>query len=627
MVVLIGHFACIKKHASMWPMEEMILYIAKRTRELGRALTQDEIAKLLRQHVRQTGNQYSKRKLMDCLLSTDDPKIAALKDDADTFELVQLSLRQKPRRTASGVATITIITKPWPCSGNCVFCPSDIFMPKSYLRGEPACARARMNYFDPYLQVATRLIMLARMGHATGKIELIILGGTWNDYPESYRTWFVSECFRALNEVDPYAKDALEKLAELQAPYKALVDDATDTAFSEHLKQVDTDILAGKISYNEGYKKAYGDKAALFDRVREQKATLDELKVQQDINVHAKCRVVGLVFETRPDAVNAKALLHMRALGATKVQIGIQSLDQEILDISGRNMDVADVERAINLLRLFGFKIHTHFMVNLPGSNPARDRKDFERFVSDLRYLPDEIKLYPLALIEGTSLMDDYRQGKWAPYTEGELVSVLVDDVLRTPRYCRISRMIRDFATTDVMAGNDHPNLRQQVEGELESRVLAGDAKVLEIRFREIGEGKQTGELSLLDTPFETVVSHEHFLEFVDETDHIAGFLRLCLPKAEATEAYLSELEDATPLPKDTAMIREVHVYGVAARLGERDSNAQHRGLGTALVERAKEIAKAAGYKQLRVISSVGTRAYYAKLGFRESGLYQEIDL
>lgn len=608
-------------------MEEMIVYIANRTRELGRPLTQDEMAKLLRKHVRETGNQYSKRKLMDCLLSTDDPRIVALKKDSQIFERLQLSLRQKPRRTASGVATITLITKPWPCSGNCVFCPSDIYMPKSYLRGEPACARAQMNYFDPYLQVATRLIMLARMGHATEKIELIILGGTWNDYPKAYRTWFVKECFRALNEVDPYAADAIERLHALQDSYKALEGDAADQAYKARLEAIDKDILAGKLDYNQGYKKVYGASMAPFDRVAKQTASMEELKAEQDKNVHAKSRVVGLVFETRPDAVSAKALLHMRALGATKVQIGIQSLDQEILDKSQRNMDVADVERAINLLRLFGFKIHTHFMVNLPGSNPARDRADFLRFVTDRRYLPDEIKLYPLALIEGTKLMEDYRAGLWQPYTEGELVSVLVDDVLATPSYCRISRMIRDFATTDVMAGNDHPNLRQSVEAELDRRVSDSKAVIHEIRYREIGEGREEGSLRLDDVRYTTVVSTEHFLQFVDEAGHIAGFLRLCLPDASARDSYLADLAEDTPLPKDTAMIREVHVYGVAARLGEKDSNAQHRGLGTKMVTRAKELAREAGYKHLRVISSVGTRAYYEKLGFSAAGLYQEIDL
>ena len=109
-------------------------------------------------------------------------------------------LRMKPRRTASGVATITVITKPWPCSGDCLFCPNDLRMPKSYLHAEPACARAEQNCFDPYLQVSARLTALSQMGHATDKIELIVLGGTWSDYPQGYQTWFMSELFRALND-------------------------------------------------------------------------------------------------------------------------------------------------------------------------------------------------------------------------------------------------------------------------------------------------------------------------------------------------------------------------------------------------------------------------------------------
>ena len=116
------------------------------------------------------------------------------------------TLRMKPRRTASGVATITVITKPWKCSSDCLYCPNDLRMPKSYLHAEPACQRAERNFFDPYLQVASRLRALEQMGHLCDKVELIVLGGTWSDYPISYQTWFVFELFRALDDAPQYRR-------------------------------------------------------------------------------------------------------------------------------------------------------------------------------------------------------------------------------------------------------------------------------------------------------------------------------------------------------------------------------------------------------------------------------------
>ena len=128
-------------------------------------------------------------------------------DEALERRLVQ-TLRMKPRRTASGVATVTVLTKPWPCAGDCLYCPNDLRMPKSYLADEPACQRAERNWFDPYLQVAARLRALVEMGHVTDKVELIVLGGTWSDYPQDYQAWFVRELFRALNDGDGEAKRA-----------------------------------------------------------------------------------------------------------------------------------------------------------------------------------------------------------------------------------------------------------------------------------------------------------------------------------------------------------------------------------------------------------------------------------
>ena len=186
-------------------MEQIILNILEALRR-GETVDDKALVKLIHAEARREGadkRDLAKRRLLPFYqrVKREEPvRWAAWNVDSDLERQLLQVLRMKPRRTASGVATITVITKPWPCSGDCLFCPNDLRMPKSYLHAEPACARAEQNCFDPYLQVSARLTALSQMGHATDKIELIVLGGTWSDYPEGYQTWFMSELFRALND-------------------------------------------------------------------------------------------------------------------------------------------------------------------------------------------------------------------------------------------------------------------------------------------------------------------------------------------------------------------------------------------------------------------------------------------
>ena len=528
-------------------------------------------------------------------------------------------LRMKPRRSASGVATITVITKPWPCGSDCLYCPNDIRMPKSYLHNEPACERAEQQFFDPYLQVHARLTALSQMGHATDKIELIILGGTWTDYPQGYRLWFVSELFRALN-------DGLEGgTAEAdgrRVRYRSSGFPEGDKALAAFALRSQACIDAGDQTYNEAFGKLYGDGSPWRAAAAWQVATWDELEHLQHANESARHRVVGLVIETRPDAITAPALMEIRRLGATKIQMGIQSLDQHILDINDRGITVERIAEAFELLRAFGFKIHAHAMANLYGATPEADKRDYEHLVNDSAFQPDEVKLYPCALIEGARLCRRFEDGSWRPYTEDELLDVLVSDVAITPAFCRISRMIRDFSSGDIKAGNKKPNLRQLVEERLRT---TGDSDVIqEIRFREVGTGEvDVTELCLDTVSYETTNTSERFLQWIALDGRIAGFLRLSLPHADYVQEHASEL----PIRSDEAMIREVHVYGMAAHLGEDGRAAQHLGLGRKLVSRACDLAREAGYARINVISAVGTRAYYRGLGFADNGLYQQKEL
>lgn len=532
----------------------------------------------------------------------------------DLEERFVAALQMKPRRTASGVATITVITKPQPCAGRCIFCPNDVRMPKSYLHNEPACQRAERQYFDPYLQVAARLQALQAMGHGTDKIELIVLGGSWTDYTASYRRWFIRELFACLNAADG---QRCQTVQERRAHYREAGLAADPATIAERIQPQQQAVTTGTLTYNEAIAVLYGPEGPWREAASFQEASAEDLDAVHRANEAAVHRVVGLVVETRPDTLDAAALAEMRRLGCTKVQLGIQSLDESVLATNGRPLAIDGIARALGLCRLFGFKTHVHFMVNLLGSCPEGDKAGFRRLVADRRFKPDEVKLYPCALVEGTGLMDCYRKGQWRPYSEEELIDVLADAMVASPPYLRVSRMIRDISSEDIVAGNKKTNLRQMVEESLR----ASESPVQEIRFRELStDTLETATLALDEMVYETIGTEEHFLQWVTPEGRIAGFLRLSLPEPEALEAAGAGL----PIGPGEAMIREVHIYGIATKLAQEGTSAQHRGLGRQLIERACTIAREAGYRALNVISAVGTREYYRKLGFRDRGLYQQ---
>ncbi len=602
-------------------MYEVLIDILDAIRARG-PLDAIELGQILNRHNKRAATReraYSKKRVLPYYLKLkeEDPVAwKALGIDDELERQLFATLRMKPRRTASGVATITVITKPAPCSGNCLYCPNDVRMPKSYLHREPACQRAERNYFDPYLQVASRLRALEQMGHVCDKVELIILGGSWSDYPVDYQIWFVSELFRALNEA-PVGADVLK---ERKALYREAGIDGRDEVLAEQTRDIQAAVNDGVLDFNSAVRRLYGSGSAWEDVASWQTASMTELAEQQRVNEKAAHRVVGLVVETRPETLDAPTLEHLRALGCTKVQIGVQSLRPEVLELNGRHTGESDLRRAFELLRIFGFKIHTHFMVNLYGSDIAGDEADYARFVSEAAFQPDEVKLYPCVLVEGTGLVRRYETGEWRPYAEEDLVGLLARDVLVTPPFTRVSRMIRDISAVDIMAGSKKTNLRQLVEA---SDALKTD-EVREIRFREIaGEEVDISALMLDTVAYETTNTSERFLQWITPEGKIAGFLRLSLPHEDYLLAHAIELPDEL----GCAMIREVHVYGQVANLHRSDGSAQHLGLGRRLVERACELAREAGFGRINVISSVGTRDYYRKLGFVDGALYQTREL
>jgi elongator complex protein 3 len=455
-------------------------------------------------------------------------------------------LQMKPMRTHSGVTVVTVLTKPYPCPGKCVFCPTDVRMPKSYLHDEPGAMRAERHNFDPYDQTASRLRALEQIGHPTEKIELLVLGGTWSSYRRDYQEWFIKRCFDAMNGFE--ANSLIEA---------------------------------------------------------------------QEANSRGQRRNVGLVVETRQDHIDVGELRWLRYLGVTKVQVGIQSLDDHILAINQRGHDVQSTRDAFRLLRLAGLKIHGHWMSNLLGATVEGDIEDFGRLWSDPAIRPDELKLYPCMLVPNAELYEYWLSGEYQPYTEEEVLEVLVACKAQVPRYVRLNRVIRDFPTTHVVAGNKKANLRQLAQERLREEGRPCQC----IRCREIRRDRvRFGELELRTLSYETDATVEHFLSYetasgLPSADRLAGFLRLSLPDPAVSH----------PLPElaSHAMVREVHVYGPALNLGDDSrGEAQHIGLGTRLIERAKSMARDAGYRRIAVISAVGTREYYARLGFELHGLY-----
>lgn len=557
-----------------------------------------EYQRLVRQHPRLGGGAYSKSEIIRAYR-----RFAERYGWTDEAGFVS-RVRMKPVRTLSGVAPVTVLTRPHPCPGKCIFCPNDVRMPKSYLSREPGAQRAAQHHFDPYGQTLGRLLTYHHNGHRIDKIEMIVLGGTWSFYPEPYQVWFVKRCFDAMNEFRSSLADQLPERVRGPLDFDGIEKEVDGRTMAESYNRVVADHLAPQIGRN------------LLDD--EETATWAELEEAHRRNETAEARCVGLVVETRPDHLDDAEVERIRRLGCTKVQIGFQSLDDRVLEANARGHDVAATRRAVSRLRAAGFKLHAHWMPNLHGSDPQNDIVDFARLFDDPDFRPDELKIYPCSLIETAELMAYYEAGTWRPYTEQELSRVLCESLVRVPEYCRVTRVIRDIPGDDIYEGNKVTNFREVVERQLAERGL----RSRDIRAREIrGRAIDAETLRLVPIRYRTSVGEEIFLQLVtgrEPDDYLVGFLRLSLPDRPVTLAEI----------RTSAMIREVHVYGgvvaIGGSAGEGGAGrSQHLGAGTRLVEEAARLASDAGFDDLAVISAIGTRGYYRRLGFADGELYQ----
>ena len=437
-----------------------------------------DVMVLLRRHPLEGGGYLNKA----ALVAAYNEMVAAGTIEPDGALLERI--RMKPMRTLSGVTTVTVLTKPYPCPGKCIFCPTDVRMPKSYLPDEPGAMRALEHAFDPFTQVESRIRALTNLGHPTDKIELLILGGTWSSYRRDYQEWFVKRCFDAMNNIN-----------------------------------------------EDKYKIEPKEKTSNYDV---------ELAKAQAINESSPHRNVGLVIETRPDEINPDEIQWLRHLGVTKVQMGAQSFDDHVLEINKRGHDVECTRKATALLRAAGFKIVLHWMPNLLGATPQSDREDFARMWED--FCPDEIKIYPNQLLANAELYEYWQRGEFHPYTTDDLVDLIADIKPTIPRYCRVNRVIRDIPGNNVVEGNTRTSLRQDVQAEMKVRGTRCQC----IRCREVkGKVVELSSLQLHDFAYQAGKAEEHFVSFNTSDDGLAGFIRLSLPSKESPETGMADLNGA----------------------------------------------------------------------------------
>jgi elongator complex protein 3 len=475
-------------------------------------------------------------------------KIIANRD----FEKILLS---RGIRTQSGVAVVAVLTKAYPCPGECIYCPSEKDMPKSYLSNEPAVMRAIDSQFDPYRQMQNRLRSLELNGHSTDKIELIVMGGTFSFLPKDYQKKFIIRCFQGANK------------------------------------------------YKQSHK--------VIKFVKSKRDPDAELLFQQKKNETSKHRIIGLTLETRPDYINEKEILNFRQLGCTRVELGVQSLYDDVLKLNKRGHLIKSTVAATKLLKDAGFKINYHMMPGLPGSSPERDFEMFKTLFVSPDFQPDMLKIYPTVVLKNSVLYNIWKKKNYIPLTNEifEKLVVKIKNEAITP-YVRIARLIRDVPTQSIEAGPTISNLRQ---------IIIPQSKCPCIRCREVGTGYVVKEEIILDRINYTASDgQEIFLQYVSpDKNKLFALLRLRIPTDAGKNHFISAL-------KNTALIREVHTYGKLTKIDTKNSNSpQHIGLGKKLLIEAERIAKQEyGLSKIAVISGIGVRGYYRKSGYRLQDSY-----
>ena len=476
-------------------------------------------------------------------------EILAMAKGSD-FSKLQKVLLKKPVKTASGVAVIALMPKPYACPhGRCTYCPGGIEFntPNSYTGNEPSTINAIENQYDPKSQILTKIEKLTAYGHESSKLELVIVGGTFLFMPKNYQENFIKVCYDALNGFDS--------------------------------------------------------------------SSLEDAKTN---NERAKIRNVGFTIETKPDYCKQVHVDSMLEYGVTRVEIGVQCLQERVYQIVNRGHNFNDVVQSFQISKDAGYKIVAHMMPGLPTMTPTDDIEDFKQLFEDSRLKPDMLKIYPSLVLEDTPLYKQFKSGEYVPYSLEDMIRVLTEVKKIVPRWVRIMRVQREISPSEIVAGPKLGNIRQVVHANLKEQGLHCKC----IRCREIGLSRNIlqNDFKLNRKDYSSSEGREIFLSFDDSNDSIYGFLRLRSP---SSMAHRKEISDKT------CIVRELHVYGKSLKLGERNNaSVQHLGLGKKLVREAEKISKEEfDANKLLIISAVGTREYYQNLGYALSGPYMTKNL
>ncbi len=489
--------------------------------------------------------------------------LSALPSKRRTPQLVRL-LRTRPTRTASGVSPIALMPKPFPCPGKCTYCPT-----------------AMKEEIGP--DGTSRPVMFA---------------------PKAY-TGFEPATRRAIQN----DFDAKRQIDTRLSQYAAL---------GQPADKCELILMGGTfLSVPKDYRSQFVKEC--YDAMNGAKKPAASLAASQQLNESSLHRVIGLTVETRPDWCSLAQIDEMLEWGATRVELGVQSLDEEVLCKVKRGHDTKCTAATTANLKNAAFKVGYHFMPGLYADRASDVRMLGELFTNPA-YCPDMLKLYPCLVMPGTELYVEWKAGRFEPIDADEAVSRIVEATAHFPPWVRVMRMQRDIPANLIAAGVKAGNLHQMVMDKLKARGESCSC----IRCREVFSSERRGEkgkkkkldLELVERKYPASGGTEHFLSFEDkEQDVLAGFVRLRLP-------HSSHRPEITPT---TALIRELHVYGQEVEIGKEGLDGvkiQHTGLGKKLLARAEEIAGRAGKDKLLIISGVGARPYYAKLGYERDGPY-----
>jgi elongator complex protein 3 len=472
-----------------------------------------------------------------------DAEILRHSKNSEFYSKLKEILRLKPVRTISGVAVVAVMTSPSPCPhGKCIPCP----------------------------------------------------GGVERNTPQSY-TGFEPAAMRGKQHgYDPFSQ-VTARLKELES-----IGHAVD--------KVEIIVMGGTFPARErGYKKNFI--LGIFNALN---AYNSRAKIEEDLqkakrkNERVKARCVGITFETRPDFAKKEHIIEMLEFGGTKVELGVQSIYDDVLEFIKRGHGVEEVVEATMLLKDSAFKVGYHIMPGLPKSDFDRDLKMFREIFENNDFKPDYLKIYPTLIVEGTELYRMWERGEYQPYTTDEVVDLISKAKRYFPEWVRVQRIQRDIPVKHAI-GLDKGNIRQIVHRRLKD--LGYSCRC--IRCREVGhKGVPPSEYQraeLVVRKYRASKGEEYFISYeIPEYDALVGFIRLRFPH----KPFISAIENA-------ALIRELHVYGRAVPIGVKENAFQHRGFGERLLRDAEEIAKQK-YDEIAVISGVGVRNYYRKLGYRK---------